>query len=184
MISEFVQSVGAAIALAEATHLAASVARQDMELLLERSLCAYIYPGLVIDLREYRTLPECFINVKTMRGNDRGTKVFRFESFASVDANTTHPSLSHWIANAVPISEKTGADMSAKSHGAGSRDTVGLRAQIVCERMSDLTGDAAHQAEHEHLLAFVATAETAVAARAAAPSLQAQPSTLARKAKP
>lgn len=165
MTTENTTTVGAAIALAEATHQAASAARREMERLLEEALRAYIYPGRVVDLREFRSLPECFVNVKTTRGNDRGTKVFRFTGFARVEANATHPSLSSWTADAVPVSEKTGADMSGVSHGANSRSTVALRAYLVCERMNELTGDAAHQAENAHLLEFVARAHAAATAR-------------------
>lgn len=156
------ETARAAIALAETTHRAASDAKDAMAARLAEAARAFIYPGRVVDLRDFRALEECFVNVKTRRGNDRGTRVFRIESFPRVEVNATHPILSSWRCDATPISEKTGKAMSGSSHGADSRDTVEIGAHLVCDPYNDLTGDASHVAANEHLLAFVAKAHAAL----------------------
>jgi hypothetical protein len=151
----------------EAAHAALREARERLQILLTEAVSAFIYPGLLVDLRNYRQLPECFVNVRTTRGADRGTKVFRIESSPSVEVNTSHIDLSVWRCDATPISEKTGKDMSGASHGADSRQTVRLQAHLI--HVHDFAFDEASEdfeaRTHKQLLKFIAEAEAAASAR-------------------
>jgi len=89
-------------------------------------------PGGTIIKLNARPLPEYLLCVHTMSGNDRGTKTFRIEEITGVEVNVTTPELSTWRCTAVPISEKTGKDMSGASHGPDSRPTVRLQGNMGC----------------------------------------------------
>lgn len=74
--------------------------------------------GTVIDLRHPKhrenkdRKPEYLMNVRVCSGNARGTHIFRIEHVRSVEVNVRHPDISAWYANATPISEINGDDMS------------------------------------------------------------------------
>lgn len=70
--------------------------------------------GTVIDTRLERgkDRPEYLFNVRVMSGNARGTHIFRIDNIRYAEPNVHHYSLSSWHADATPISEKTGKDMS------------------------------------------------------------------------
>lgn len=57
--------------------------------------------------------PSYLQNVSIMKGNARGTGLFRIEKIRDVEFNSSHTDMSRWNCDATPISEKTGKDMSA-----------------------------------------------------------------------
>lgn len=120
---------------AQVNHDAAMAAKKAMAAVMLRAFQSIMPSGTVLDLRFSReNLPPAHLSrVRTLRGNDRGTKVFRIVNVVSVEADPVHPDLSKWIADAVPISEKTGKDMKGTSHGADSRETVRLHGSVGCE---------------------------------------------------
>jgi hypothetical protein len=129
--------------------------RKELGQHLQAAVAAFIYPGRVVDLRQFRQLPSCFLNVKTSSGNDRGTRIFRFEANPRVEVNMHDPAMSVWRCEATPISEKTGRDMSGHSHGADSRETVTLYSYLVRDLTFDnLEGEAYKIALTESLVAF------------------------------
>ncbi|MBK3780428.1 hypothetical protein G3A43_09335 [Paraburkholderia aspalathi] len=103
---------------------AADQARDAMAAVLLRAMQKLLPPGTMLDLKQ-RRLPEYLIRVKTMSGNDRGTRKFKVVSVVRVDADPAYPDLSKWVCDAIPVSEKTGKEMSASTHAA-TRDTVRL----------------------------------------------------------
>lgn len=126
--------VPAIFADALAKHEAAAESKKAMAAVMLRAFQAILPPDTVLDLRFSReNLPPAHLSkVRTMRGNDRGTKLFRIVNVVAVEPDPRYPDLSTWIADAVPISEKTGKDMSGCSHGADSRETVRLHGSVGC----------------------------------------------------
>lgn len=120
----------AALAEAVATAEAASRALKKLESHLVSVLSMALHDGAVIDLRRRPGMPEHLRSVKTTKGNDRGTRLFRLVGAVSVDLHPVHFDGAKWECRAVPVSEKTGKDMSGATHGADSRETVRLRGDI------------------------------------------------------
>lgn len=91
--------------------------------------------GTIIDLRD----PRRAVAVKTIAGSDHGTRVFRIEKIRSVDFNPLFPELTRWIADATPMSEKTGKDMNGLvAHSLNPRGAfVTLRGDLVLEHGCD-----------------------------------------------
>lgn len=111
------------IALAKAEE--ASAAAETMAEVMHCAIQNLLPSGTILELNR-RPLPEYLTCVRTINGNDRGTRTFRVVQVTGVGANPLHPDLSKWICEAVPISEKTGRDMRGSTHGADSRSTVRL----------------------------------------------------------
>ncbi|RQR65386.1 hypothetical protein DIE18_02575 [Burkholderia sp. Bp9125] len=107
----------------------AEVARVALADVLLRAMRALLPAGTLLELNR-RPVPEYLVRVRTMSGNDRGTRTFRVVQVVCVDVDPLRPELSKWICDAVPVSEKTGKDMSAATHGASSRSTVRLHGDI------------------------------------------------------
>lgn len=120
---------------AKEKHLAATHARKEMASVMLRAFQRLISSGSVLDLRfsKENPPPPYLARVRTMRGNDRGTKVFRIVNVVAVEVDPIHPDLSTWIADAVPISEKTGKDMKASTGHGNNQDTVRLHGNVGCE---------------------------------------------------
>lgn len=97
---------------------------------IKSELAQALRPGAQISLRRERGMPMFLQDVKTIRGADRGTQLFRLAGHVTIDMMPNRLSEAKWEASAVPISEKTGKDMSGRSHGANSRDVVRLRGSI------------------------------------------------------
>lgn len=116
--------VKAIFEIASAKREAANEAREQMAAVLLSAMRKLLPPGTLLELNK-RPLPAYLVHVKTMSGSDRGTRTFRVVSVVSVEADATYPDLSKWICDAVPVSEKTGRDMSASTHAA-TRSTVRL----------------------------------------------------------
>ena len=90
-------------------------------------------PGMTIQ-RKIRGNPYWLQRVTTIRGNDRGTNTFVIVSLVAVAINPSHPELSTWSCEAIPISEKTGKPMDGSSHGAdGNKPTVRLTGDIAVD---------------------------------------------------
>lgn len=117
----------------------ASIARETMASALLQVFQKIMPPGTILDLRfgRHNPPPIYLSHVRTLRGNDRGTKVFRIVKVVAVDATPSHPDFSTWIADAVPISEKTGKDMLASSGHSAGHATVRLHGQASCGEHPD-----------------------------------------------
>lgn len=141
MISSSEKSVLAALKRCEDADKIASDAKKGLAIQLACALGKIIYPGLVIDLNNCKELLQCFKTVRVMRGNDRGTKIFRIESFPVIDVVPSLVTGSSWMCEATPISEKTGKDMDGSARGtSANRSTVALRGDILMEPHTDLMG--------------------------------------------
>ena len=117
-------------------NAAAAAARLAIHTAMERLLP----PGTVIDLRDpARERPEYLCLVRTLSGNDHRTRVFRIDRLVSVRFDALRPELTEWEADATPISEKTGKDMSGRvAHSTNQRGgAVRIGAPIVIERGFD-----------------------------------------------
>ncbi|KVP39763.1 hypothetical protein [Burkholderia ubonensis] len=109
-------------------HEAADASRRKLGEVLLHTMRALMPTGTLLELNR-RPLPEHLLRVRTMSGNDRGTRTFRVEKMVAVDVDALRPELSTWICEAVPVSEKTGKDMSASTHSRSS-NTVRLHGDI------------------------------------------------------
>jgi len=75
--------------------------------------------------------PPYLLSMTIMRGNARGTGLFRIEKIRNVELNPNHLHLSRWNCEVTPINEKTGHDMSAASgNKRSSTEFVTLRGYI------------------------------------------------------
>ena len=135
MITPEINSI---FATARITDRAAAAAREALSTAMLQAMRNLLPVDKVIKL-DARPLPEYLLNVRTMSGHDRGTKTFRIVRVTHVIACPYAPELSTWSAEAVPVSEKTGKDMSAATHGANARDTVTLDGDLVCPMLDDIT---------------------------------------------
>ncbi|KVP75282.1 hypothetical protein WJ96_05865 [Burkholderia ubonensis] len=109
-------------------HDAADASRRQLGKVLLRTMRALMPPGTLLELNR-RPVAEHLLRVRTMSGNDRKTRTFRVVQVVSIDVDALRPELSTWVCEAVPVSEKTGKDMSAATH-ASSRDTVRLHGDV------------------------------------------------------
>lgn len=108
--------------------------RDHLEGLLTSILSKIIYHGLVVDLSKRKELLKCFAIVNTVRGNDRGTRIFRIESAPILSISMSHFSSSTWSCEATPISESTGKDMDGSVHGANAKlNTVRITGEIFID---------------------------------------------------
>jgi hypothetical protein len=112
---------------------------------------AVLSSGTVINLRQ-RPIPEYLLCVRTLKGNDRGTRTFRILEVTQVQVNASNPELSRWEATAIPISEKTGKDMS----GTTASSNVGSSVTIYGDMGYMFESDADGRASFERLVNFLA----------------------------
>lgn len=106
----------------------ADAARDALAAVLLQAMRGLLPEGTVIELNR-RPVPEYLLHVRTMAGNDRGTRTFRIVGVTSVDVDPTRPELSKWMCEAVPVSERTGKDMKGSTH-ARTSDTVRLHGNV------------------------------------------------------
>lgn len=141
------QDVRAVFADAKAKHEAAQSAKRAMESLVLNAFQQLMPTDFILDLRFSKDNPPAahLGRVRTMRGNDRGTEIFRVVKVVAVDADPMNPSLSTWIADAVPVSEKTGKDMKASSGHVSGQATVRLHGNVGCEYGLDEPVEAAEE---------------------------------------
>jgi hypothetical protein len=145
---------------AEAKRREADEARKALAEVMLNAMRNLLPAGTMLKL-DQRPLPEWLVHVRTMSGNDRGTRTFRIVNVLTVDADASAPELSKWIAEAVPVSEKTGKDMSGATHGGNSRGTVRLHGN-----MGWLAHDEPVEASRDRIIALVAENQTAAGAAA------------------
>lgn len=157
------QEVNSIFATARITDRAAAEARAALSRVMLETMRNLLAPGTVIKL-DVKPLPEYLLNVRTMSGHDRGTKTFRIVHVSHVDASPYAPELSKWHATAVPISEKTGRDMSGATHGVSSSDTIELQGDVVCPMLDDIIDSSAL----DRIMALVAAHVTPAPAAEAA----------------
>jgi hypothetical protein len=120
--------VKAIIQTATDKRRAADSARDVMAATMLRAMQKLVPPGTLLELNK-RPLPEHLVRVKTMSGNDRGTRTFRVVAVVRVDADPVFPDLSKWVCDAIPVSEKTGKEMSGSTHSS-TRATVRLHGEF------------------------------------------------------
>lgn len=129
--------------------------------MVRQAMVTLLPVGAVFDLRE-RKQPAWLFNVRTQRGNDRGTRIFRITAPPRIELDVAFIELARWTCSAVPISEVTGKDMSGKAHGADGAGGVWISAQVCEVSHSELTG----QAYHDHCMQSIkAVIEHAAAVR-------------------
>jgi hypothetical protein len=133
---------------AKAEKALATALREVVELLMPE--------GTVVDLRA-RPSPEWLRNFKTMKGNDRGTHVFRLVGRPRIEVNTTHITMSRWWRDAVPLSETTGKEMSGRTHGHDRGNCVSVTAYVCDPPDIDVEGGYHHFCT-DHLMKLVARA--------------------------
>jgi hypothetical protein len=96
----------------------ADVAEHELNIEMLKWIRKKMPDGTIIDvnhknLRKNKdTLPDYLRAVSICSGSARGTRIFRIERITHVNVNIDYPELSAWYADATPISEKTGFDMS------------------------------------------------------------------------
>lgn len=130
-----VLEIQAIFSAADAAQKEAALTKKAMAAVLLQAFQRLMPPGTLLDLRFSRENPPpaYLTRVRTLQGNDRGTKVFRIVNVVAVDAEPGYPDLSTWIADAVPISEKTGKAMLASTGRSSGRETVRLHGNVGCE---------------------------------------------------
>ncbi|MEX3984087.1 hypothetical protein AB4Y45_34600 [Paraburkholderia sp. EG287A] len=106
----------------------ADAASDAMAAVLLQAMRKILPEGTVIELNR-RPVPEYLLHVRTLSGNDRGTRTFRVVNVVAVDVDPTRPELSKWMCDAVPVSERTGKDMKGSTHSRSS-DTVRLHGDV------------------------------------------------------
>jgi hypothetical protein len=121
--------------LAKKAQSRADAAREQLADVILEGLRREIPRGSIIDLRQHGALKNrpYLWGLRTVGGNDRGTKIFRVEQILSVEVNVAHLPLSKWFCEAVPVSEKTGKDMAAtvaKSYGHNSKTVVRMSGDL------------------------------------------------------
>lgn len=125
-----VKSIAPLFKAARAIQIHANNANKLLTAAMFEWLQEQIPVGTIIDLRHKpgSPRPEYLHNVKVVSGNSRGTKLFRIERIRFVEANSSHPDLSMWYADATPISMTTGQDMKGTAGNARfAREFLGLR---------------------------------------------------------
>lgn len=152
--------ISSIFATARITDRAAADAREALASAMLLTMRNLLAPGTIIKL-DARPLQEYLLNVRTMSGNDRGTRTFRIVEVTGVCACPYAPELSSWHAEAVPVSEKTGKDMSGATHAVASGATVRLHGDMGCTMLDDIKETTAL----DRLVALVAK-NTAPAAQA------------------
>jgi hypothetical protein len=118
-ISALEDELGVAMEDAQAAQARYECARAAFSASLAKIMGILLPIGTIIDRHERRP-PRWLFNVKTMAGNDRGANRFQIVGPITIDPVLTHPTLSNWYCDAVPLSPKTGKPMSARTHGADS----------------------------------------------------------------
>ena len=106
----------------------ADASRRQLAEVLLRAMRALMPAGTLLELNR-RPVAEHLLRVRTMSGNDRKTRTFRVVEVVAIDVDALRPELSTWVCDAVPVSEKTGKDMSAATHSS-SRETVRLHGDV------------------------------------------------------
>jgi hypothetical protein len=124
----------------------ARLAADQAELLrrhFQQALLVLLPVGSVIDLRPRRDMPSYLARLSTVRGNDRGSKLFRIERVGLSNYNAVHPGLSELSIEATPISMTTGKEMSGVSGGKSfsSKTTIRLAGMLDDELMTVVFGE-------------------------------------------
>ena len=154
--------IGSLFATARITDLAATTARNNLAAVMLHAMRNLLVRDTIINLGAQQR-PEHLMTVRTVRGNDRGTKTFRIVEVTHVTAYPYAPELSTWSAIAVPISEKTGNEMRGTTSSTDSSATVTIQGDIVCTMLDDIADTCAT----DRLMNLVAQHASQVAAQAA-----------------
>tara|TARA_B100001105_G_scaffold12875_1_gene9434 strand:+ start:4645 stop:5136 length:492 start_codon:yes stop_codon:yes gene_type:complete len=144
--------------LDEAVRTAKAAEAAELQLCdaLQAALRTRMPIGLVINITPVHGLAEHLHATRTIKGADRGTKVFRIESAPSVEVNPRHPAHATWTCRATPISERTGKDMSGATHGRDARITVTLKGAIFSAHLPPAACPKEHAAgERQRILDFI-----------------------------
>ncbi len=110
-------------------------AESNLHRLLTTSLQKVFKIGDVISLGktmdDRKSNPGFLRRVTTISGNSRNTSLFRIASMPKVIATLPYLDDSVWQCLAVPISEKTGKDMSGNTAGSRQSATVVLQGKLI-----------------------------------------------------
>lgn len=140
------------------THYAAwSETRDELATLFARVVSAWVHDGVILNIRDRNTKPpRCLMLVKVASGHGRGAENFRVVGSPSVEVGASgDPVISYWTCSAVPISQKTGRDMSGRpGNSVRTDDTVTLRGHLFVH-----SGDETAEAERDNFIRMVAQAE-------------------------
>lgn len=115
--------------------LAALDAKRSMHLMIgsiESSLFDALFQliptGTEININQIdNDTPTYLTTIKILKGNSRGTPLFRIKNLLRVDLNLDHPYLSQWYADAIPVSMKSGKDMNGRSGNSRLLDGEAVR---------------------------------------------------------
>lgn len=141
---------------AEEAHKISTKTTNALNDVLAQIMSKLIMPGLIINLRFEKggDIKPWLLWTKTIRGNDRGTKLFRIETYPRIDSKAGQFDLATWECEATPISETSKLPMSGRSHGAdGNRETVKLTSNIFIQSLSENLSYSEYQ--HQKLMELI-----------------------------
>lgn len=132
MHNPVIQNVLADLHAARKAESVRKSAIANIEQALTEAMRKLLPTNSVIDLEIVENTPSFLMSVVTLQGSDRGTKLFRIENVLRVDIDLLHPNLSRWHADAIPLSRKTGKDMSGRpgNKRSAARTTVRIAGYI------------------------------------------------------
>lgn len=141
----------------------------------QRVVAAWLYPGAIVDLntRAYGAAPRCILRIHVASGNARNVRQFRVVGEPRVNVHASgDPVLSEWTVKAVPISSKTGREMSGNAlNRTGNDGSITLSGPVFMQDFEpNLRGDELVQHERDSFIRMVAEAEKILVERASAPA--------------
>lgn len=162
-ITEHEEAAVDAVERAEAAAIEYRAAKEDIERVLTTSLQKVFKVGDVIyigRLFSERKMNPCFLRaVAVTLGNSRNTPHFRIASMPVVTVNMGYLDMTKWRCEAVPISEKTGKDMSGNTHGCRGKNTVILEGDMFPYIDNRVTGPELKGVINTYVLQFVSWCE-------------------------
>lgn len=144
--------------------------RAKLRAAYERVLQAWLYPGAVIDTQDLtKPAVRCLLTVKVHGGTARGAHRFRVTDYPSVRIDGDgSPGACSWSCPAMPISPKTGQEMSGRPSGAfRNTDAATIGARVFTPGYSELEGEAWAQHERDEFMKMVEQAQEILAGREA-----------------
>ncbi|TAL65861.1 MAG: hypothetical protein EPN79_11980 [Burkholderiaceae bacterium] len=151
----------------DATHAAWEETQRDLRKLFEKVLSAWLYPGAELNNFD-RDRPPCLLPIRIVAGNAHNALKFRVaeDPYVVVD-DRGDPVMSKWSVRAIPLSNKTGKEISGNTVNGQSKDgSVTLTGTMFPQFMfRDLTGPALAQRERDEFIRMVAKAEAILVER-------------------
>lgn len=152
----------------ETTQTVLDEASGKLRRLFEQVLSAWLYPDAVINSFD-RDRPPCLLPVRVSSGNSRNALKFRIVDTPRVIVGRDgDPAMSSWFVKAVPISSKTGKDMSGNTTNGHCKDgSVTLTGSMFPPQFmfNDLNGPALAQRERDAFIQMVTQAKAILVER-------------------